>query len=532
MYVIKMCDDKSLRVTSNPRIFMGENRADDILFLLPEQYGNIDIGKCSINMSAELPDSVLLTVALNRMEGALSDQYLMYGVSITGALTSCAGKVKICLHITDDQNNILMKTGTISVRVERSADGSDPEVQDEYIVPGGGEPGQVLIKTMSGVGWNDPKAVPDIFMENMKIEKIAPYLYHANCSGYRYEDGDEYYAKYKPVLGACSAVSNGNFFGRNYDWTYDERLSFVLHTPATHGRYATLGVAAAPSSITREIAESGEYANDYKVLPFLLLDGINSHGLICETNVVPSGDYGITTGTNPDGEDLFALMIPRYVLDYAASVDEAITLLRSRNIFCAYGDDMKEEFHFMLSDGTKTTVVEFVNNVMYTIDSFVYNKPIITNFYLYGYDGTRQTLTPYAMGIERYAVLADWYGTTTSVNDMMSVMRKALYTKAYSRETTPFWYSEFCGDWTEQGWGNLTKDTPTSQYEPLVDKYIEIFNGRQRDGKTWQTVHTSVYDIEHRELIIAPQEGGNQYRFRMDFPGVVYGSSSISHTTP
>lgn len=354
-----------------------------------------------------------------------------------------------------------------------------------------------------------------VIKERDKVVKLSPYLYKTKYDVLDYEAGAAFFEKYRPTIGACSAVSKGNLFGRNYDWTYDERCSFVIQTEAKNGRHATLGVAVAPSNLTKEVIDSGAPSDDYKIVPFMLMDGINDAGLICEINVAPTGDKGLTFGTNTDGEDLFAMMIPRYVLDYAETVDEAITLLQSRNIFCAYSDALKQEFHFMLADGTKTAVIEFVNNEMIVIEQFVNDKPIMTNFYLDGYDGSRESLTPYAMGIERQAILTDGYAAATSENAMFNLMRSVLYTGTYEEHESgsPFWYSEFVGNWEK--YGDLTKDSPPEDFERIISDYREIFAKRKRDGKTWQTVHTSVYNIEKRKLIMSPQETVLRFAFAL-----------------
>ena len=350
--------------------------------------------------------------------------------------------------------------------------------------------------------------------EHDNVVKVAPYLFKTKYNSLDYNAGAEYFEKYRPTIGLCSAVSKGNFFGRNYDWNYDERCTIVIKTAADQGRHATLCVAVAPSDLTEEVIEGGGENDLYKIVPFLTVDGINDAGLVCEINVVSTGDKGLTTGTNQDGEDIFAAMIPRLVLDYAEDVDEAITLLRSKNIFCANSDSMQQEFHFMLSDGVKTAVVEFVENEMTVIDEFVDDKPIMTNFYLSGYDGTNESLTRYAMGVERQAVLTEGFGDVESENGMIYLMRMAKYTQMYDKSVSPFWYSEYTGNHGEP-WGDLTKDTPHTEYEPLVDHMVEMFNHRKRDGKTWQTVTTSVYNISERKLIVISQETNSRFTFRL-----------------
>ncbi|MGA4517413.1 carcinine hydrolase/isopenicillin-N N-acyltransferase family protein [Solibacillus silvestris] len=348
---------------------------------------------------------------------------------------------------------------------------------------------------------------------HINIKKIAPYFYKAEFANLDYESAASFFEKFRPTIGACSAVSNGNLFGRNYDWTFDERCSFVVNTSADDSRHATMGMAVAPSEITQEFIDRGESSDLYKIIPFMLTDGINDAGLICEINVVPTGDKGLTFGTNLDGEDLFAMMIPRYVLDYAADVDAAIALLQQRNIFCAYSEAMKQEFHFMLADGNKTAVIEFVNNEMIVIDEFINDKPIITNFYLADFDGSQESLTDYAMGTERFEILSEGFAEATSENAMASLMREVWYTGTYKGEGESRWFSEFVGNWNK--YGNLTKNSPHSAFNQIISDYKEIFEHRKRDGATWHSVHTSIYNIESKKLIVIPQESAMRFAFSM-----------------
>lgn len=347
-----------------------------------------------------------------------------------------------------------------------------------------------------------------------RIDKIAPYLYRTDYAELDYEIGAAYFEKFRPSFGLCSAVSKGELFGRNYDWKYDARCSFVVKTSAVNGRHATVGMASAPSDITEQFITSGEYSESYDVIPFLLTDGINDAGLICEINVVPAGDKGFTTGTNPFGEDLCAIMIPRYLLDYASDVGEAIALLEQRNIFAADSDELQQEFHFMLSDGSRTAVIEFVDNEMTVIEDFVDDKPIMTNFYLDGYNGTKASLTPYSQGIERHAILLDGYGNVNTEKDMIELMKSVIFTKTYTELENP-WYSEFNGKHGEP-YGDLTKDSTPEEYEPIVAAARAAYAERERDGATWQTVHASVYNRDKRKLIVIPQESGRQYSFYMN----------------
>lgn len=345
------------------------------------------------------------------------------------------------------------------------------------------------------------------------------YFHYLRYADIDYAKGTEYFKRYKPSLGGCSVVSRGNIVGRNYDWNFDENASFVVRTEAVNGRHGVIGVARGTNKLTDEFVRSKADADDYDIVPFFLLDGINDAGLFCEINVCPTGDLGLTHGTNPAGEDLCAILIPRFVLDYASSVDEAIELLRGRNIYAANSSAMCQEFHFLLKDKTKTVVIEFVRNEMVVIDTFVDDAEIMTNFYLHGFDGTRQSLTAYAMGIERYDLLKSGYDTATTILRMKELMKTAWYSKAYDLTLPALWYSEFCGNFGER-YGDLTKNSDPEEYMPLMEHCAELFAERVRDGRTWQTVHTSVYDIAAKSLSVIPQEGDKAYAFSLEDGGI------------
>lgn len=155
----------------------------------------------------------------------------------------------------------------------------------ESLVPSGNKPDEYR-------NWYDK-----MMLSPMRPEKIARYLYNIRFNDIDYASAEEYFKKYKPAIGACSAASKGYFVGRSFDWTFDETNYFVVHTPAVRGRHAVIGLASSPKELTEEVIRDGGYSSLYERIPFLLVDGVNDSGLFCEINVVPN-DYGNTTGTN------------------------------------------------------------------------------------------------------------------------------------------------------------------------------------------------------------------------------------------
>lgn len=314
-------------------------------------------------------------------------------------------------------------------------------------------------------------------------------------------------------FGACSQARHNNFQLRSYDWYFDSKTSFIVKVTKKENRHASIGVSSI--SISKEDIANKNYSELFKVIPFITLDGINDCSVYCGINVVPTGDKGRTTGTNKNGKDLPNICIPRYVLDKATSAENAINLLKQRNIFAINYDGQQIELHAMISDINKTYIVEFVNNKMVVLEQDI-NNSVMTNFYHTDWNGEIKTvalgntveetkatgLTPHAEGLERYKILQAGIKSVNSLESGMELMRQVNFTKAYDRSMSPFWYSELVGA------RGLTIYNTIDEYAPVVDIFIEMFNNRDRNNpNTWQTVHTSCYDLQNKTMIICCQEG-------------------------
>lgn len=376
------------------------------------------------------------------------------------------------------------------------------------------------------------------YMAKLAVNKLTSYLYEVNYTDWDYTIGADYCERFNPVGGACSAVRNGEYYGRNYDWKYDNCASFVIRCNPTKDRHGSIGIAGSNKDLTDTIANSGKYTSAYKVLPFQTVDGINDCGVVCNVNVVPTGDKGYTTGTNPNKDDLLANMLVRYILDYADSAKHAIDLIKDRNIIMPHSADFTQEFHWMIADEKNTYVVEFINNAISIVSDvnndgnggFYNNKPIMTNFYLTGFNGNTATrfyksssynanttkLTKYSAGVERFDILSSGYADADNKRGMIDLMKSVRYTNAYKSTTNPQWLSEFVGDLTEAGYGDLSITSLSSAFTSLIDYVQGLYANKQRNGKLWQTVHTTVYDIPNRKMWVIPQETNNEYSFTLD----------------
>lgn len=317
------------------------------------------------------------------------------------------------------------------------------------------------------------------------------------------------------MKGGCAAIRNGNFGGRNYDWGYDDQAYFVIKTPAKDDRHAVLGVCGSFPNLTMDFVDSGEWSDDYTQLAFATLDGVNDAGLVCNILVVPSGQEGLTTGSNPGKEDLCASMVNRYVLDYAGNVDEAIELLKNRNIYMPHSDYMDQEFHWMISDPERTVMEEFINNEMVVLE----DEKIATNFYLVTYDKTEKTIQKVPEGIERYHLIQAGYDTTSTKEGMMKMLQSIHFSQAYDLNTVPFWYSEYLeGDLDSSMFGeddlsdgDLTKAGGLAEaIQAGLDKWA-----KGRNNHTWITVYSAVYDMKNLTLTLTAQEKPEVYEYSL-----------------
>lgn len=350
-----------------------------------------------------------------------------------------------------------------------------------------------------------------------ELNRVQEYLYTIDYETIDYNYAKAYFEdRYVAQPFGCSAVRAGNWYGRNYDWTYGNQAYFVIRTAAAQGRYASVGMAGGLPKLTNELVESRVLSQMYRALPFVTVDGINEKGVCCNINVVPTGDKGITLGTNPGAERLCTMMLPRYILDYCATADEAIDAIRAHDIYAPHSETLSQELQIMIADSTKTYIVEFVWNEVVVLD-VTSGRPYMTNFYLKDANVDNNghidisTLTPHAMGTERWNIIADGYSGISSLATMTALMTSLNYSQTYSTSVDPLWVSEYVG-------GDRKITDPYESFIPLVDEYHERWENRSRDkGDMWHTVHTAIYDLQNKKLYLIAQEenASNQKKYNL-----------------
>jgi len=196
---------------------------------------------------------------------------------------------------------------------------------------------------------------------------------------------------------ACSAFTvqnengDGYFFGRNYDWLNGTALAVVTHPKNGYASISTIdtniinmfagGRSIEDLLITAFTNSTLEYELPDEILKevavYMPFDGINEKGLTISMNMIPHGTEISMVDQNDEGKaNLTMTTLIRYLLDTAATVDEAVEKIKSINMHNYY-------VHFLISDASgKSVLVEFKNDSKEGVKVYVIDTPLVTNYYL------------------------------------------------------------------------------------------------------------------------------------------------------
>lgn len=369
-----------------------------------------------------------------------------------------------------------------------------------------------------------------------QCKKIEPYLYELTYNDLDYEFGKKYAAERFIANGRCSVVQSGNFIGRNLDMLYDNSITAVIKVAADVDRYSSIGLVSGMSTLTRQLLTSWKYDDALKAAPFFVVDAINEKGLFAEINLLTREESkGRTTGTVPEIElrDKIAMpMLVRYIVDHFKNVDEAIDYIRNYvSVYASETEISDYEFHYFLADGTKSAILEFVNNESVVVDVNEDAYPsVMVNFYTDGVAPNaggiifRNTsddpfaenycgVTRYGQGIERHNLAVSSLKPEMTESEMKALMRDLFYTKTYTLSSNK-WFTELVGK-------ELTVTSPEAKFSDIFAKATDAYNNRDRNNPlTWQTIHSVVYDLENKSFTVCVQEGENYHTFSYDQTGM------------
>lgn len=360
-------------------------------------------------------------------------------------------------------------------------------------------------------------------------QKIEDFLYEITYSTLDYD-----YAKQNFIIqslpSGCSSIRNGNWFGRNFDWYYNNDIQLIIHTPQTLNYHAVLGVTGAVPGVNKTSIEQNtitvDGTNMYKTLPFYLVDGINECGLFCSENLVPL-DNDVTVEVVAIKEERDRIPVPmlvRYVLDRFSNAKKAIDYIKNY-VTLYFPDDMitnwKKQCHFLIGDRLNTYVLEFINGKLEVLP-----YKYITNFQLHGviFNKDMSINKPYipngvnkfGNGLERWQLINEDYKLSNTKNGMTNLLDTIKYSNGYNEDESKFWYSEITGMVDDSLVDKITVDTDPDFCSTSFGETMEAWDLKDRDDpKVFITCHSSIYDINKKQLFIRNQEGEPEYTFSL-----------------
>lgn len=371
-----------------------------------------------------------------------------------------------------------------------------------------------------------------------KLKDIKDFLYEIEVKNLDYNYAYNYFKENEVESGgACSSVRVGNIYGRNYDWTYNDDATFIVRTPHTKEHYAVIGVTGSISGFTDEFVKSREQIEEYKIVPFRIVDGVNEKGLFCNVNVVHLEDKERPTHTEPTvslEQEVCGDMLVRYILDKFDNATTAVNYIKEHiSIYLSQSKiDAGFDCHWMIGDKHNTYVLEIVDDSVVIIE-----QNIMTNFYINGVtfneDGTVYTqytqdsehnaittnnVQAYGSGLERYNLIVNSIKESFTRQDMRALLDDLKYSRTYtSVKDANFWYSEYTNEPSEELSLDIKVDTEYNN--SILNNYLNVvlsgYPSRERGDSYWQTTHSSVYDLDKKVLYLVSQEDGEEIAFSL-----------------
>lgn len=385
--------------------------------------------------------------------------------------------------------------------------------------------------------------------QEVSVKKLDDYLYQVEYDDYNFDSiANVINESFAPPKAACSQVRKGNFIARNFDWYINQDASAIVRVKGNSERFASVGVSGAYPMFGQVDGKLDTAENALGQLMFYTVDGINEKGVYVGANVAPTGEtskdkskwepytWGVGAAyTNPKSKTHYnVLVLARYILDYASSVDDAIEKIEAIDWFEPYNFDSgiyPQSFHWIIADRTKNVVIEFIDNKLEYLLTDKVEEPslatIMTNFSNVLMADSKQQkkdspIQYMAAGLERYDILFDNYDKAEiSFKGMENLIKKVWYSHVFtdSVQSKNFLFTEYVGAENADGEEiyraeELYKNKELandSAFASIVEHAHGLFadksNWHVPDTKLWYTTHSVVYNLETRNFEIILHEG-------------------------
>lgn len=239
----------------------------------------------------------------------------------------------------------------------------------------------------------------------------------------------------------CSTLASvspegDSLFGRNFDWGACTTMIVETAPPDSYASISTVNMDFLNVGLPA-LSEDMRVRLLAAAAPYAPMDGMNEMGL-CVAVLMIEDRPGFDQQT--EKPDLTTTTAVRLLLDKAASVEEAVSLLSDYDMHASMGMMV----HFAIADRNgQSSVVEYVNNEM-----VVTQTPVVTNFYLangekYGVGSSESHV--------RYDMLMDLISQNTALTmedmrDALDSVSKHNFNSSFASTEWSTVYNQQCGE--------------------------------------------------------------------------------------
>ena len=143
-------------------------------------------------------------------------------------------------------------------------------------------------------------------------------------------------------------------YGRNFDWDFSPALLLFMDPPGGYASVSMVDIYYLGFGGDRAFGITDLPLEEQAGLldaPYIPFDGMNEAGLVVGMAAVPPGDME----EDPAKETIDSLMVIRKILDQAATIDDAVEIIRSYNI-----DMGSTPVHYLISEKSgRSALIEF-----------------------------------------------------------------------------------------------------------------------------------------------------------------------------
>lgn len=378
---------------------------------------------------------------------------------------------------------------------------------------------------------------------NELFKQVRPGLFYVEYDDFDFDKAAEMTnERYRPRGPMCSGIRKGIFSGRNFDGYDGENLVLVMRVSNRCARYSSVSVTT--NYLFPSLLEI------MAILPQLAIDGVNEKGVSVMEFMVPNceasedrskwggREWGKSAAfTNRGAQRTYnTKLLPRYILDNAADVDEAIELVKAVNWFDP--DRFTSSGHagalkWMVSDSGKSAVIECIDNEMKIMVTEDINHPslctITANFSSYLF--SKGIIQDEGMGYERYGQMAELYDKEDdSIDGVKRILKSVSMSEKYKRDISDRFFFATDYMWSESPSGRHFTSTELygggAKQDPDFLETVNLEKSRYYDKslrsegcKLLVTVYTTVYDLKNKRLHLLYKEGtddGKWYEFSLN----------------